>query len=154
MSALAVPNLAAGTNKPRILCVDDEPMVLDGLRDVLRRSFDVRVASSGAQALTMLKEQRREVAVVISDMRMPEMPGSIFLREARRVAPLAVRMLLTGYADHEAAIKAVNDGQIYRFLTKPCDRDELLQACAGALWQHRLQKTERELLEQTVRGSV
>jgi response regulator RpfG family c-di-GMP phosphodiesterase len=122
MSALAVPNLAPGSNKPRILCVDDEPMVLDGLSDVLRRSFDVRVASSGAEGLAMLKEQRREVAVVISDMRMPEMPGSIFLREARRVAPLAVRMLLTGYADHEAAIKAVNDGQIFRFLTKPCDR--------------------------------
>jgi response regulator RpfG family c-di-GMP phosphodiesterase len=150
MSAAAVPN----PGKPRVLCVDDEPMVLEGLRDVLRKSFDVRVASSGAEALSLLKVQRREIAVVISDMRMPEMPGSAFLREARRIAPLAVRMLLTGYADSEAAIKAVNDGQIFRFLTKPCDRDELLQACAGALWQHRLQKTERDLLEQTVRGSV
>jgi response regulator RpfG family c-di-GMP phosphodiesterase len=140
--------------KPRILCVDDEPMVLEGLRDVLRRSFDVRTASSGAEGLALLKEHRREIAVVISDMRMPEMPGSVFLREARRVAPLAVRMLLTGYSDSDAAIKAVNDGQIFRFLTKPCDRDELIQACAGALWQHRLQKTERDLLEQTVQGSV
>jgi response regulator RpfG family c-di-GMP phosphodiesterase len=140
--------------KPRILCVDDEPMVLEGLRDVLRRSFDVRTASSGAEGLALLKEHRREIAVVISDMRMPEMPGSVFLREARRVAPLAVRMLLTGYSDSDAAIKAVNDGQIFRFLTKPCARDELIQACAGALWQHRLQKTERDLLEQTVQGSV
>jgi response regulator RpfG family c-di-GMP phosphodiesterase len=140
--------------KPRILCVDDEPMVLEGLRDVLRRSFDVRTASSGAEGLALLKEHRREIAVVISDMRMPEMPGSVFLREARRVAPLAVRMLLTGYSDSDAAIKAVTDGQIFRFLTKPCDRDELIQACAGALWQHRLQKTERDLLEQTVQGSV
>jgi response regulator RpfG family c-di-GMP phosphodiesterase len=154
MSAAAVPNLRAPTSKPKILCVDDEPMVLEGLRDVLRRSFDVQVASSGAEGLIMLKEQRREVAVVISDMRMPEMPGSVFLREARRVAPMAVRMLLTGYADSDAAIKAVNDGQIFRFLTKPCDRDELLQACSGAVWQHRLQKTERDLLEQTVQGSV
>jgi response regulator RpfG family c-di-GMP phosphodiesterase len=154
MSAAAVPNLRAPTSKPKILCVDDEPMVLEGLRDVLRRSFDVQVASSGAEGLIMLKKQRREVAVVISDMRMPEMPGSVFLREARRVAPMAVRMLLTGYADSDAAIKAVNDGQIFRFLTKPCDRDELLQACSGAVWQHRLQKTERDLLEQTVQGSV
>lgn len=153
MSA-AVPTLASSSVKPRILCVDDEPMVLEGLRDVLRRSFDVRVATSGAAGIELLKEQRREVAIVISDMRMPEMPGSAFLREARRIAPLAVRMLLTGYSDSDAAIKAVNDGQIYRFLTKPCDRDELLQACAGALWQHRLQKTERDLLEQTVRGSM
>jgi response regulator RpfG family c-di-GMP phosphodiesterase len=145
---------AAPVAKPAILCVDDEPMVLEGLRDVLRRSFDVRTATSGAEGLALLKEHRREIAVVISDMRMPEMPGSVFLREARRVAPLAVRMLLTGYSDSDAAIKAVNDGQIFRFLTKPCDRDELIQACAGALWQHRLQKTERDLLEQTVQGSI
>jgi response regulator RpfG family c-di-GMP phosphodiesterase len=144
----------ASVAKPRILCVDDEPMVLEGLRDVLRRSFDVRTATSGAEGLALLKAHRREIAVVISDMRMPEMPGSVFLREARRVAPLAVRMLLTGYSDSDAAIKAVNDGQIFRFLTKPCDRDELIQACAGALWQHRLQKTERDLLEQTVQGSI
>jgi response regulator RpfG family c-di-GMP phosphodiesterase len=144
----------ASVAKPHILCVDDEPMVLEGLRDVLRRSFDVRTATSGAEGLALLKAHRREIAVVISDMRMPEMPGSVFLREARRVAPLAVRMLLTGYSDSDAAIKAVNDGQIFRFLTKPCDRDELIQACAGALWQHRLQKTERDLLEQTVQGSI
>jgi response regulator RpfG family c-di-GMP phosphodiesterase len=154
MSAAAAPNLGASNAKPRILCVDDEPMVLEGLRDVLRRSFDVRVAGSGAEGLALLKQQRPDIAVVISDMRMPEMPGTTFLREARRIAPLAVRMLLTGYADSDAAIKAVNEGQIFRFLTKPCDRDELMQACAGALWHHRLQKTERELLEQTVQGSV
>ncbi len=146
--------MAASSVKPRILCVDDEPMVLEGLRDVLHRSFDVRVAVSGAEGLAILTEQRRDITMVISDMRMPEMPGSTFLREARRVAPLAVRMLLTGYADADAAKKAVNDGQIFRFLTKPCKREDLLQACSGALWQHRLQKTERDLLEQTVKGSV
>ena len=113
-------------NKPRILCVDDEPLVLEGLRDSLRRTFDVRVANSGADGLALLKENRRDYAVVISDMRMPVMSGSVFLREARRVAPLTVRMLLTGYADTDAAIAAVNDGQIFRFLTKPCDRDELI----------------------------
>ena len=89
----------AAPTKPRILCVDDEPMVLEGLRDSLRRSFDVRVATSGADGLALLSENRRDYAVVISDMRMPVMSGSVFLREARRVAPLAVRMLLTGYAD-------------------------------------------------------
>jgi response regulator RpfG family c-di-GMP phosphodiesterase len=63
-------------------------------------------------------------------------------------------MLLTGHADSDAAMNAVNDGQIARFLTKPCDREELLEACAGALWQHRMHKTERDLLEQTLHGSV
>jgi response regulator RpfG family c-di-GMP phosphodiesterase len=85
---------------------------------------------------------------------MPEMPGSIFLREARRVAPLAVRLLLTGYSDADAAISAVNDGRIFRFLSKPCGHEELLKACAEALWQHRLQRTERDLLEQTLHGAV
>jgi response regulator RpfG family c-di-GMP phosphodiesterase len=140
--------------KPRILCVDDEPLVLEGLRDSLRRSFDVRVAGSGADGLALLRENRRGFAVVISDMRMPEMAGSAFLREARRVAPLTVRMLLTGYADTDAAIAAVNDGQIFRFLTKPCARDDLIRACAGALWQHRLLTAERDLLEQTLHGAV
>ncbi len=145
---------ATHAHKPTILCVDDEPFVLEGLKDSLRRNFNVQVASSGREGLAVLKANPRTFSVVISDMRMPEMPGSVFLREAKRVAPLAVRMLLTGYSDAEAAIKAVNDGQIFRFLTKPCDRDELRQACAGALWQHRLQKTERDLLEQTLHGAV
>ena len=146
--------MTGATTKPRILCVDDEPMVLEGLRDTLRRSFDVCVAGSGGEALALLKKRPRDFAIVISDLHMPEMHGSLFLREARRVAPLAVRMLLTGRADSEAAINAVNDGQISRFLTKPCDRDELIAACAGALWQHRTHKTERDLLEQTLLGSV
>ena len=85
---------------------------------------------------------------------MPEMAGSVFLREARRCAPTAVRMLLTGYADSDAAAQAVNDGQIFRFLTKPCDRDELKRACAGALAQHRALVAERELLEQTLHGAI
>lgn len=146
--------MAAQQTKPRILCVDDEPLVLEGLRDSLRRSFDVRVASSGADGLTLLRENRRGYAVVISDMRMPGMQGSAFLSEAKRVAPLTVRMLLTGYADTNAAIAAVNDGQIFRFLSKPCNRDELIRACAAALWQHRVLVAERDLLEQTLHGSV
>lgn len=129
-------------------------MVLEGLRDTLRHHFEVRSAGSGAEALVLLKESPRDFAIVISDMQMPGMSGSLFLREVRRLAPLAVRMLLTGYADSEAAISAVNDGQIARFLTKPCDRDELRQACASALWEYRMRKTERELLEQTLHGSV
>ena len=138
----------------RVLCVDDEPHVLEGLRDSLRRSFDVHVAQSGADALALLEQDPDAYAVVISDMRMPGMSGAAFLSQARRVAPNAVRLLLTGHADLHAAIAAVNDGQLFRFLTKPCSREELLRACAAALGQHRLLVAERVLLEQTLRGSI
>ena len=137
-----------------MLCVDDEPLILDGLRDVLGRSYDVRVAEGGEQALELLEQDPDGFAVVISDMRMPGMSGASFLREARRVAPLAVRMLLTGHADATAAVRAVNDGQIFRFLTKPCDRDELHRACTDALAQHRVMSADRVLVEQAMDGSI
>ena len=83
------------------------------------------------------------------------MPGSVFLREARRCAPTAVRMLLTGYADSDAAAAAVNDGQIFRYLTKPCDRHELKRACAArAVRSTASLVAERELLEQTLHGAI
>ena len=134
--------------------MDDESIVLESLRDVLRRTFDVRTATNGPDALAMLRREPRGYAVVLSDMRMPGMAGSVFLREARRCAPTAVRMLLTGYADSDAAAAAVNDGQIFRYLTKPCDRHQLKQACVGALAHHRALVAERELLEQTLHGSI
>jgi response regulator RpfG family c-di-GMP phosphodiesterase len=154
MSVPAAVPVKGREPRPRILCVDDEPLVLEGLRDTLRRSFDVHVAESGAAGLALLSADTHGFAIVISDMRMPAMSGSAFLQQARRVAPLAVRMLLTGYADLDSAAKAVNDGQIFRFLTKPCQPEELLRACAAAVWQHRLAATERVLLEQTLHGSV
>lgn len=140
--------------KPRILCVDDEPYVLEALKDTLRRSFDVRVAGSGQEGLDKLRLEPEEYAVVVSDMRMPVMRGSVFLREARRVAPDATRILLTGYTDVEAAAAAVNDGQLFRFLMKPCGAEELQRACTAALGHHRLLASERVLLEQTLHGSV
>src|SRR5919108_3505283 len=139
---------------PRVLCDDDEPHVLEGLRDSLRRSFDVSVADSGSAGLALLEKDPDGYAVVVSDMRMPGMSGAAFLSQAKRVAPNAVRVLLTGHADVEAAISAVNDGQLFRFLTKPCSREELLRTCAAALGQHRLLVAERVLLHQTLRGAI
>lgn len=139
---------------PRILCVDDEPQVLEGLRDGLRRRFEVHAAASGAHGLEMLGREPDAYAVVISDMRMPAMSGAAFLSEARRVAPRAVRMLLTGYADLEAASRAVNEGRIFRFLTKPCEREDLLQACMDAVIEHRLAMVEASVVEQTLRGTI
>ncbi len=94
-----------------------------------------------------------EYAIVVSDMRMPVMSGSVFLREAAR-APDATRILLTGYTDLDAAVSVVNEGQLFRFLTKPCPRDELLAACIDGVEQHRLRTAERVVLEQTLKGSV
>jgi response regulator RpfG family c-di-GMP phosphodiesterase len=139
---------------PRILCVDDEPAVLESLSDTLHRYFDVWTATSGAAGLDQLRAEPLEFAVVMSDMRMPVMPGHVFLHEACKLAPDATRMLLTGYADVDAAISAVNDGQLFRFLTKPCSPTDLLASCQAALAQHRLRTAEKVLLEQTLKGSL
>lgn len=137
----------------RILCVDDEPGVLDGLRRVLFEHFDVTTVQSGAEGLEALDAQG-PFAVVMSDMRMPEMNGAEFLARVRRAAPDTVRVLLTGQADLEAAIAAVNDGNIFRFLSKPCPQDILVRSLRDAVKQHRLILAERELLENTLKGSL
>jgi response regulator RpfG family c-di-GMP phosphodiesterase len=140
--------------RPRLLCVDDEPHILESLADTLHRQFDVRTATSGAEGLDQLRAEPDEFSVVVSDMRMPVMNGAVFLREARYIAPDATRILLTGYADIDAAIAAVNEGQLFRFLTKPCPSDLLHATCEAALEQHRLITAEKVLLEQTLKGSV
>ncbi|HWE11266.1 MAG TPA: HD domain-containing phosphohydrolase [Solirubrobacteraceae bacterium] len=142
------------TGRPRILCVDDDRWVLEGLSDVLGRTFAVSTAASPIEGIEILKREPDEFAVVLSDMRMPGMPGSEFLRMARLTAPDAVRLLLTGDADMAAAVRAVNDGQLFRFLIKPCESRELMRACVAALGQHRLQTSERVLLQETLRGCV
>ena len=144
---------AAADHRQRVLCVDDEPNVLEGLALHLRRRYEVSLATSGAAALEALGTDGG-VAVVISDMRMPGMDGAAFLSRARQLVPDATRMLLTGQADLESAIAAVNEGQVFRFLTKPCPPSALLAAVEAAAVQHRLVTSERVLLEQTLRGSV
>jgi response regulator RpfG family c-di-GMP phosphodiesterase len=124
------------------------------MRDVLHRTFEVRTAPGGAEGLAMLDADPGAFALVISDMRMPVMAGDAFLREARIVAPDAVRILLTGHADMDAAVRAVNNAHLFRFLTKPCAAEDLLRACAAAVGQHRLVIAERVLLEQTLHGSI
>ena len=139
--------------KPHVLCVDDEPQVLESLKLNLRRLYTVSTAASGAEALALL-DQARDVAVIVSDMRMPSMNGAAFLAQARHKAPDAVRLLLTGQSDIESAIAAVNDGQVFRFLSKPCAPTVLLDAVASAVTQHRLITSERVLLQQTLLGSI
>ena len=139
--------------KPMVLCVDDEPGVLEGLELHLRRRFRVRTAPGGAEGLRILAEEP-ECCVIVSDMRMPNMNGAEFLTLARDAAPEATRLLLTGQTDIESAVAAINEGQIFRFLTKPCPPEQLLSVFDSAMEQHRLVNAERELLEKTVYGSV
>jgi response regulator RpfG family c-di-GMP phosphodiesterase len=139
--------------KPSLLCVDDEPLVLEGLTLHLRRVFTLTTAPSGAAGLEILKT-KGPFAIVMSDMRMPGMSGAEFLAKVRQGWPDTVRVLLTGQSDLPSAIAAVNDGQIFRFLTKPCPPDVLLAALAAAAKQHDLVTGERVLLEQTLHGSI
>jgi CheY-like chemotaxis protein len=143
----------AARRKPRILCVDDEPAVLEGLELGLGRTYDIAMAGGGAAGLEIL-ERDPSIIAIVSDMRMPSMDGAKFLAHARERYPDATRILLTGQADMASAIAAVNDGQIFRFLTKPCAPPVLVAALAAACEQHRLITAERVLLEQTLHGSI
>lgn len=145
--------MVAPDPKPKVLCVDDESAVLDGLELHLRRRFAVSKATSGMAGLETL-DAHGPFAVVISDMRMPGLDGAAFLSAVRQKAPDTVRLLLTGQSDVASAIAAVNQGQIFRFLEKPCPSETLLAAVAAAVEHHRLVTAERVLLEETLRGSI
>ncbi|MEO6603721.1 MAG: response regulator [Polyangiaceae bacterium] len=137
----------------RILCIDDERLVLEGLERTLFEHFEVTTESDPRRALAIL-EAGPEFAVVLSDMRMPELDGATLLARAREIAPSTSRLLLTGQADVNSAVAAVNQGQILRFLWKPCAPEALIEALELGVEQHRLVTAERELLDRTVTGCV
>lgn len=139
--------------RPKILCVDDEARVTEGLATLLRRQYEVHIATSGEEGLRKLREVRG-LAVVISDMRMPNMDGATFLHEMVKRCPDATRILLTGHAEAEAAKRAVNEGQIFRFLTKPCPPEELRAAIEAGVAQHRVVTAERAVLRETLIGCI
>ena len=137
----------------KILFVDDEVNILDSMKRQLRKRFDIHTAESGEAALRIMKESG-PFAVIISDMRMPVMDGIQLLAKVKDLYPDTVRMMLTGNADQETAIDAVNRGQIFRFLGKPCPTATLVTSLALALRQYRLVTAEKELLNKTLRGSI
>jgi response regulator RpfG family c-di-GMP phosphodiesterase len=137
----------------RILLVDDEALVLGGLTRQLGRRYDLVTADSAQAALVALDKQG-PIAVIISDYRMPEMDGLQLLAAVRERYPRVIRCMLTGEADMRVVIDAVNTGEVFRFLTKPCQPNALAQAIEAALRQWRLEAAERDLLERTLTGSV
>ncbi len=138
---------------PRVLCVDDEARVVEGLTLHLRKEYDVHTALSGAEGLQVLREIGG-AAVVISDMRMPEMDGATFLHHVMHFCPDATRMLLTGEPGRDAAIDAVNKAQIFRFLAKPCPAEQVKAAVEAGVMQYRMVTTERTVLKETLVGCI
>ena len=137
----------------KILFVDDESAILQGYVRLFRNEFEIDTSVTGKGALIAI-ETKGPYAVIVSDMQMPEMSGVEVLRKVKEIAPESVRIILTGHADLSAAIAAVNDGSVFRFLTKPCSKETLGKTLSAALMQYRLVRAERELLEQTLTGSI
>ncbi len=136
-----------------VLCVDDDEKLLSGLELQLGFDYEVRTATSGIAGLDLLAEHAN-CSVIISDMRMPGMNGAQFLTKSRIISPETTRMLLTGFSEVSDTVSAVNDGGIFRFLTKPIPPDLLVAAVEDGLRQWQLIRSERVLLEQTLHGAA
>lgn len=137
----------------KILLVDDERNILDAYRRSLSREFLMETAEGGKEALALAAENG-PYAVVISDMRMPGMDGIQLLSHIKTMAPDTIRVMLTGNADMDTAINAINEGSIFRFLMKPCSKEVLARTITAALVQYRLVTAEKQLLEQTLGGTL
>jgi response regulator RpfG family c-di-GMP phosphodiesterase len=135
-----------------ILFVDDDIRVVSALQRRLYKTYQVEVAGCAAEALEAIAGST--YAVVVSDLQMPHMNGIEFLSRVKELSPDTVRILLTGQADLETAIAAVNEGNLFRFLTKPCPEELLTRTLDAALEQHRLMIAERDVLQQTLMGAV
>jgi response regulator RpfG family c-di-GMP phosphodiesterase len=133
--------------------VDDDVALLKSLERNLCFDYDLCIAESGPQALELMAE-RGPFSVVLTDMRMPIMDGVHFIEQARKVSPDTVYLMLTGNQDVDTAIKAVNHGQVFRFLTKPCETADIKMAVAAAQRQFELVNAEKELLQKTFVGAV
>lgn len=149
MSESAATSASPGAT---ILFIDDEKNVLAAIHRQLRKDFNILPALSGEEGLRAVEKYKP--AVVVCDMRMPGMDGASTLAEIERLSPDTVRLMLTGNADQETAVSAINRGKIFRFLNKPCPENMLRQALIDALRQYELVTAEKALLNQTLTGSV
>jgi len=135
------------TKSATILLVDDEPHVTEALQRSFRRQpYELLSATSGAAAQQILDQQH--VDVVVSDEQMPGMPGSKFLSWVRKKHPHTIRMILSGQASLDAAVRAINEGEVYRFFLKPCNPTDLIFTIERALAHKRLEEQSRRLLRE------
>ncbi len=139
---------AATPPPPRrpILVVDDEPEMLFSVRNLLRREFDVHTAASGAEGIKILQEH--VIHLVMTDQRMPEMTGVELLQRVKNEHPGAMRLIFTGYADVKAVIDAINQGNVFRFVTKPWEPEDLLAALREAGERYDLIARRNQLLSE------
>ncbi|MBF0458489.1 MAG: response regulator [Nitrospirae bacterium] len=131
--------------KQTILVVDDEQDIVDSLFDTFMDTYDVKTAISGANALNIIKET--EIAVIISDQRMPEMTGAQLLQEVNTIKPRCKKILLTGYSDIEAAVEAINKGAINKYIHKPWDEQELVEAVEHLIKMYNADEFSNKMLE-------
>ena len=140
-------------NNNKILLVDDDPNLLASSRRSLEEEFTVDTAIGGNEGLERIKNNG-PYAVIVSDFKMPKMNGVEFLSHVKDISSNSIRMILTGYADIQTATKAVNEGNVFRLLTKPCSSDILKKALSDGIEQYRLISAEKELLEKTLSGCI
>ncbi len=139
--------------KDKVLFVDDEPRVLNAIKRILRKRFDVEIAEGAHEALRCVAE-KGPFAVIVSDLSMPDMDGIEFFERLRRSQPQTVRIMFTGNADVQSAMEAVNKGHVFRFLTKPSSSDIVMQTVEAGLEQYRLVTAEKDLLRGTLAGVI
>lgn len=137
----------------KVLLVDDDLNVLQAYTRTLRGNFKVSTTDNGAEGIQILKEEG-PFAVIVTDYRMPKMNGIQFLAHAKELTPDTIRIMLSGQADLDVSIQAVNEGNVFRFLNKPCPTEQFIKVLDTALEQYRLVMSERELLDKTLKGSV
>jgi response regulator RpfG family c-di-GMP phosphodiesterase len=140
-------------DRPRVLLVDDEPHVIESIAVNLRKEYEVITSTNGADALQILKTVP-EIAVVVSDMRMPVMDGADLLYRVRMAQGDVARIVLTGHADAQATASAINRGQVLRFLSKPCSIESLKEALEAGVAHYRVTRAERAVMQETLVGCI
>ena len=130
--------------KPSLLLVDDEPEILFSLKGLLRREFELHTAENGVEALEILRQH--PIQVIMTDQRMPEMTGVELMGHVKTDYPDAIRIIFTGYADIKAVVNAINNGDLFRYITKPWDPDELLHLLREAASEYDALVQGRQLL--------
>jgi len=139
-------------SKANILIVDDQQEILNSMRRIFQREHNVYTALNGPDGLEIL--QQNQITVILSDQRMPEMDGVTFLKKTLDVQPAAIRIMVTGYADIEASINAVNDAQIYQYISKPFEPDELKLIVKGAVERYNLAEQNKTMQQELIKHNA